>query len=91
MSRQREAWYRNPFRLGGAGLAALLAGYGALETAPAGVPASPLAVTGQVVFLLGVVTMLVAGVLWFIDAHRPGPPVEEDMEEEPVDDDEVDR
>ena len=82
MNRPREAWYRNPFRLGSLGLAALLTGYVALASHGAEGETSALYVAGRLTFLAGVIVVLTAGVIWFLDAHAPEPPLEEESDEE---------
>jgi hypothetical protein len=79
MRERREAWYRNPFRLGGAGLVVLLAGYG-LQMAGEGQPTAAATVAGRLAFLAGLLTVLAAGVVWFLDARAPEPPPDEDEE-----------
>ena len=81
MKRQPEAWYRNPFRLGGVGLLAVLAGYAVLASLATERETSALAVLGKLVFLVGTVTVLAAGVRWFLDAQAPEPEPDEDAEE----------
>ncbi len=82
MKKRREAWYRNPFRLGGAGLVAVLAGYAALASGAAEREISALYVLGRLTFLVGLIAMLAAGTLWFLDAHRPEPVEDEEAEDE---------
>jgi hypothetical protein len=77
MNERREPWYRNPFWLGSAGLVVVLASYILLVSQVGGAALSPLALTAHLVFLLGVVIMLAAGVVWFLDARRPEPPAED--------------
>jgi len=82
MKRRPEAWYRNPFRLGGLGLLFLVTGFTAMSSAVGMGPTSFLYVLGRVGFLIGLVTVLAAGGLWFYDAHRPESPAEDEGETE---------
>jgi hypothetical protein len=83
MKRRREPWYRNPFRLGGVGLLALLTGYLLLAHGEAEREASAPVLTGRLLFLAGAVAVFVAGVIWFLDARAP-----EHVEDEEHDEDE---
>ncbi len=86
MNRRQEPWYRNPFRLGGGGLVALLGGYAVLRSHVADGETSPLTVLGRLAFLAGALVVLAAGVIWFLDARAPEPaPDEEDHDEEASD------
>ena len=83
MARRKEPWYRNPFYLGASGLVVLLAGYLLLAKQAGGGMASPLAVGAHFTFVAGVVIVLAAGFIWFLDARRPEPEPEDEDETTP--------
>jgi hypothetical protein len=80
MTKRREPWYRNPFWLGSAGLVVLLAGYLLMASQAAGAVLSPLALAAHLAFLAGVLAVLAAGVIWFLDARKPESPPETEAE-----------
>jgi hypothetical protein len=88
MKARTEAWYRNPFRLGGLGMLALLGGYLVQrEAAPLG-QTTALSIAGRLTFLTGLVTVGIAAALWFVQAQAPEQPIEHDaFEAEPPDED----
>ncbi len=82
MKKRREPWYRNPFYLGGVGLVVLLAGYLVLASQTAFAALTPLAAAAHLAFLAGLLAVLTAGVIWFVDARKPEPPADGDEEDE---------
>jgi hypothetical protein len=80
--KRREPWYRNPFRLGGVGLVALVAGYLLLAQGVAEREASAPVLTGRLLFLAGALVVSAAGVIWFLDARAPEPEEDEENEED---------
>ena len=82
MKRRTEAWYRNPFRLGGLGMLVLLAGYLLLRTAVGDGETTVLTVIGRLTYLAGLLAVGTAGVLWFVQARQPDQPIEDEASEE---------
>ena len=81
MDKRQERWFRNPFWLGAAGLATVLVGYALLASESQGTEPSTLKVVGRLLFILGLLVVGAASVIWFRDARAPEPLPEDEADE----------